>query len=408
MATTRRGQKNKTVVLTENTSSMGLHNTRSQLPVPADQVKKKRAFGDITNAINNVTENGVKRSRKAGGKKTIFVPTVVAAPTDSQPEKMETTWEVVELSQESNCSSQDSTSNTSSFDNVSVIARDWEDVDVETINDPHQVGLYVVDIFNYYRKREAKFCVGDYMTRQKDLSQNMRSILVDWLVEVQENFELNHETLYLAVKMVDIYLSRTQIARDKLQLLGATCLFIACKFDERCPPVLDDFLYICDDAYQRKELLDTEMEVLRVLDFDLGMPLSYRFLRRAARVCRASMELLTLARYILEMSLMSYDVAQKSESLVAAAALFLAATMKGQMDIWSRTLVHYTSFEKEDLLSTVTLLNNQISMPRSKNLNTIISKYSHKVFHEVALTPSLTEEQLQQLKQTKYELMELS
>ena len=69
------------------------------------------------------------------------------------------------------------------------------------------------------------------MPEQGDLSSSMRAILVDWLVEVQENFELNHETLYLAVKLVDHYLSRKSLTRDQLQLLGATAMFIACKFD---------------------------------------------------------------------------------------------------------------------------------------------------------------------------------
>ena len=61
----------------------------------------------------------------------------------------------------------------------------------------------------------------------------MRAVLVDWLVEVQENFELNHETLYLAVKLTDMYLSKKKIAKDHLQLLGATALFISCKYDVR-------------------------------------------------------------------------------------------------------------------------------------------------------------------------------
>lgn len=54
---------------------------------------------------------------------------------------------------------------------------------------------------------------------------------MDWLVEVQENFELNHETLYLAVKLVDIYLTRITITKDTLQLLGAAAMFISCKYD---------------------------------------------------------------------------------------------------------------------------------------------------------------------------------
>ena len=53
---------------------------------------------------------------------------------------------------------------------------------------------------------------------------------------------------------------------------------------ERYPPVIDDFLYVCDDAYNRQQFIDMEMRMLRALDFDLGIPLSYRFLRRYAKV----------------------------------------------------------------------------------------------------------------------------
>lgn len=56
---------------------------------------------------------------------------------------------------------------------------------------------------------------------------------MDWLVEIQENFELNHETLYLAVKLTDVYLSRVPVGKDVLQLVGATSVFIASKFDVR-------------------------------------------------------------------------------------------------------------------------------------------------------------------------------
>ena len=69
------------------------------------------------------------------------------------------------------------------------------------------------------------------MHQQKSLTTSMRAILVDWLVEVQENFELNHETLYLAVKLVDLYVSKKEIAKEILQLVGAVSLFIASKFD---------------------------------------------------------------------------------------------------------------------------------------------------------------------------------
>ena len=71
----------------------------------------------------------------------------------------------------------------------------------------------------------------DYMSWQHEVTAHMRAILVDWLVEVQENFELNHETLYLAVKFIDHYMAREQTPKLQLQLVGATAMFLAGKFD---------------------------------------------------------------------------------------------------------------------------------------------------------------------------------
>lgn len=80
---------------------------------------------------------------------------------------------------------------------------------------------------------QANFRVSDYMKRQPDITAQMRATLVNWMAEIQENFELNHETLYLAVKLVDLYLDRVKIDRTSLQLLGAAAVFLACKYDVR-------------------------------------------------------------------------------------------------------------------------------------------------------------------------------
>lgn len=105
------------------------------------------------------------------------------------------------------------------------------DFDEENWDDPFQVSHYTMDIFNYLKLRESEFRIDNYMESQVYLTKWMRMLLVDWMVEVQETFELNHETLYLAVKVVDIYLGKTLVIRDKLQLLGAAALFLACKYD---------------------------------------------------------------------------------------------------------------------------------------------------------------------------------
>lgn len=260
------------------------------------------------------------------------------------------------------------------------------DFDVENWLDPFQVSQYAMDIFEYLKEREHLFRIADYMERQVCLSRWMRALLVDWMVEVQESFELNHETLYLAVKLVDLYLTKVTVGKETLQLLGAASLFIASKFDERIPPMVEDFLYICDGAYTQRELIRMEANVLRVVNFDLGIPLSYRFLRRYARCTKVSMPTLTLARYILEYSLMDYSMITFSDSKVAAAALLLALLMK-DLGGWTPTLEYYSGYKLDDIRDICNLLNQCLHKKHKDTLMTVRNKYSHKIFFEVAKLP---------------------
>ncbi|XP_071581444.1 G2/mitotic-specific cyclin-B3-like [Temnothorax nylanderi] len=251
------------------------------------------------------------------------------------------------------------------------------DFDVENWLDPYQVSHYAMDIFEYLKERERLFPIGNYMEdRQICLSQWMRALLVDWMVEVQESFELNHETLYLAVKLVDLYLTKMIVGKETLQLLGAASLFIASKFDERIPPMVED-LYICDGAYTQRELIKMEISILKTVNFDLGIPLSYTFLWRYARCAKVSMPTLTLARYILEHSLMDYTMIRFGDSKMAAAALLLALLMK-DLGGWNPTLEYYSGYKLDDIRDICNLLNQSLHRKHEEALKTVHSKYSHK------------------------------
>ncbi|XP_031763834.1 G2/mitotic-specific cyclin-B3 [Galleria mellonella] len=268
------------------------------------------------------------------------------------------------------------------------------DFDLENWNDPFQVSQYAMDIFNYLKSRERLFLIDDYLVRMEGITSWMRALLVDWMVEVQESFELNHETLYLAVKLVDLYMTRSskthpqqnRLTKEELQLLGASALFIASKFDERIPPLVDDFLYICDGAYTLSQLLKMEMNILRVVDFDLGIPLSYRFLRRYARCARVSMPTLTLARFVLEQCLLEYGLLENSDSKMAAAALYLALRMKS-LGHWTPTLQYYTGYSVKDILPLAKAQNSVLHKKPKSAISTVRNKYSHTIFFEVAKVP---------------------
>lgn len=111
------------------------------------------------------------------------------------------------------------------------------DYDAECARDPCHVSEYAADIFNYFKEREKKFRIGDYMGRQSSVNARMRAELIDWMALAQENLELNLETLYLAVKLVDLILDKLSIKKENLQLLGAGAIFLAAKFEVCSHPV---------------------------------------------------------------------------------------------------------------------------------------------------------------------------
>lgn len=70
--------------------------------------------------------------------------------------------------------------------------------------------------------------MSNYMEKiQKDITPAMREILVDWLVEAAEEFKLLSETLYLTINYIDRYLSAHDLSRNKLHLLGVSCMLVA-------------------------------------------------------------------------------------------------------------------------------------------------------------------------------------
>ena len=130
-----------------------------------------------------------------------------------------------------------------------------DDIDERDSDDPLCATSYVQDMYEHFRSKEASTSVRPlYMEDQEYINERMRSILVDWLVEVHLKFKLVPETLYLTVNLIDRYLAKTEVSRPKLQLVGVTALLIASKYEEIYPPELRDLVYICDRAYSKLEV----------------------------------------------------------------------------------------------------------------------------------------------------------
>ncbi|XP_018420570.1 PREDICTED: cyclin N-terminal domain-containing protein 2 [Nanorana parkeri] len=137
---------------------------------------------------------------------------------------------------------------------------------------------YAADIFSDMMKNQCKhvFQAADI---PKSVTSEMRTMLVDWLVQVHEYLGLQDETLYLAVFLMNSYMKVHKIQISLLQLLAASCLFIACKMEETLIPKPTELCFMMEDAFSKRELLKMEKKVLKRLSFELHYTQPLYFLR---------------------------------------------------------------------------------------------------------------------------------
>jgi cyclin B len=103
-------------------------------------------------------------------------------------------------------------------------------------------------------------------------------------------FKLMDATLFLAVNIIDIYLSRQRVMRKNLQLVGVTTMILDCKYEEVSVPVVDDFVLIFDNAYTKEEVLQMEKLILSTLHFNMAVPTPYVFMKRFLKVAQSDEE----------------------------------------------------------------------------------------------------------------------
>lgn len=108
----------------------------------------------------------------------------------------------------------------------------------EEENNEFLLGLYADDIHRFLKRLERKQAIRkNYLTSSHIMTHSMRSLLVDWLFEVQQSFKLLNETIHLAIAILDLFMQdHPQIPKDELQLVGVSCIFLASKYEEMYPP----------------------------------------------------------------------------------------------------------------------------------------------------------------------------
>jgi cyclin B len=227
---------------------------------------------------------------------------------------------------------------------------------------------------------------------QSDINEKMRAILLDWLVEVHLKFKLLPETLFITINIIDRYLEKRTIQRTKLQLVGITSMFIACKYEEIYAPEVKDFVFITDKAYSNKEVLEMESDILSALEFNLTMPSSFRFIEIYHYYLNYDPLVLSFIFYLLDLTVVDYRMIKYKSSLVGAAVCYVSSKLlhkenvlkNSNIDSDTERLYELSGYSEEEIKICAKDICLIYDYSDKTGLTAIKKKYSLPKFSEVA------------------------
>jgi len=272
---------------------------------------------------------------------------------------------------------------------------DVEDIDENDLDNPQLCVEYAPLMYSYLRQLETEQSIKKDFLKNCNVNGKMRAVLIDWLIEVHHQFKLLQETLYMTIFLIDRYLQvdGLMLKRSRFQLLGVTAMFTASKVEEMYAPEINDFVYITDNAFTAADIRQMELKLLTSLNFALGRPLPLHFLRRNSKAGDVDIVQHTMAKYIVELAQVHYELAHLSPSLIAASSLYLSllALTPGctLTSVWSRSLEHYSFYTHIQLLPTVCQLAASVLKAGDGKLKAVYTKYCAKKMLKVAEMPEL-------------------
>ena len=174
---------------------------------------------------------------------------------------------------------------------------------------------------------------------QKEINEHMRSILIDWLIDVHYKFGFTDETLYMTVLIIDRYISYKPIQKAKFQLLGITALLLSCKHEEIVLPKIEDFIYITDNAYKKTDVFDMENDILDVLNFSLLFPSPIKFYEYLALKFNFDKKKFLTGKYLMESFMVDLKYVKYRASVIAAACVYIVMKyykMENYKDVYNK------------------------------------------------------------------------
>ena len=251
---------------------------------------------------------------------------------------------------------------------------------------PYHCSEMVHDIVEmFYRREQHHPRDPNYMANQPEVNEKMRTILIDWLVDVCLKFKLHQETFFLCVDLVDRYLAIARVSRSQLQLVGVTCMLLAAKYEEIWPPEMSECVHVAANTYTADEILRMERQIAGALCFKFTTPTPFPLLLRLLEVTNADSVTRHTAFFFLEHAVLSYRNLHFLPSELAHASLYLAHVTLQHPDPWNYTCQYYSRGTKvEDIRPCAQTILEFAALITNSKYQAIRRKYSNYKYSEVS------------------------
>lgn len=109
----------------------------------------------------------------------------------------------------------------------------------------------------------------------------MRTKMVDWIIEVTENYRCDQATFFLSINILDRFLDFTDVSYTPEDLLniGVSSMFIASKFSDVFPIKLSSASEkISHLKLSKEQIKKFEEKILKTLNYEILTPTAYDFI----------------------------------------------------------------------------------------------------------------------------------
>lgn len=222
--------------------------------------------------------------------------------------------------------------------------------------------------------------------KQTNITHKMRTIVVDWMIEVHRKFKMQTETLYTAVHIMDLYLTEKDLDKSNYQRLASAALLMASKCHERTVPRIEDLVYFAGTSFTADALRKMESTVFECVNWYTTPVLACNILERSLRVINADARTSMFCMFIMDSLLLDHDFIGVRPSFLAALVLYTGLALLNGRCEWTDEITANTGYSESVVKESALKVLYSLTETAKSHHNSLKKKYNCNELSDVNMS----------------------